>query len=73
MELKKINSNIWEIEKSGNMRVPAYVYASEKLIGKIKEDRTLLQLRNVATLKGIQRAAYVMPDAHEGFLFTNCN
>ena len=68
MEIKQINENTWKIEKTGAMNVPAIVYASEKLLQKIKEDRTLQQLQNVATLKGIQRTAYVMPDAHEGFL-----
>jgi len=68
MELKKINNNTWEIKKEGSMRVPAIVYASEKLMEKIKQDKTLLQASNVATLKGIVKAAYVMPDAHEGFL-----
>ena len=71
MELKKINDFTWEIPKTGKMLVPARVYASEKLLAKIKEDRTLQQLQNVATLKGIINYAYVMPDAHEGFLFSN--
>ncbi len=69
MELKKINEFTWQINKYGNMKVPAIIYASEKLMQKIKEDRTLKQAENVATLKGIQRASYIMPDAHEGFLF----
>ena len=73
MELKKVSENIWKIEKTDKMQVPAFVYASEKLIQKIKEDRTILQIKNVATLKGIQTAAYAMPDAHEGFFITNCN
>ena len=73
MELKKVSDNIWQIEKTDNMKVPAFIYASEKLIQKIKEDRTISQIKNVATLKGIQTAAYAMPDAHEGFFITNCN
>lgn len=68
MEPKKINEFTWEIEKTGTMKVPAIIYASEKLMQKIKEDRTLQQAVNVATLKGIIRASYTMPDAHEGFL-----
>jgi len=32
-------------------------------------DRTIKQLVNVTTLPGIQRAALVMPDAHEGYGF----
>ena len=69
MELKKINDFTWEIPKTGKMLVPARVYASENLLAKIKEDRTLQQLQNVATLKGIIKHAYVMPDAHEGYGF----
>ncbi len=68
MEPKKVNEFTWEIEKTGAMKVPAIIYASEKLMQKIKEDRTLRQAVNVATLKGIIRASYTMPDAHEGFL-----
>jgi len=67
--LNKKEKNIWEIPKSGKMQVPAFIYASEALIEKIKEDKTLLQARNVAHLKGIQKASYVMPDAHQGYGF----
>ncbi|MBI5871487.1 RtcB family protein [archaeon] len=69
MELKKINENTWKLEKQGSMRVPAIIYASEKLLKKIKEDKSLQQAANVATLKGILKASYVMPDAHEGYGF----
>jgi len=70
MEIKKINEFTWQIEKQGSMKVPAIIYASEKLIEKIKEDKTLEQSKNVACLKGIQRASYTMPDAHQGYLFS---
>lgn len=69
MELKKINANTWEIPKHGDMRVPAVIYASEKLLAGVKGDKTLLQAKNVACLQGIQRKAYVMPDAHQGYGF----
>ena len=69
MELKKINEFTWQIPKTGNMKVPAIIYASEKLIEKIKQDLTLKQSENVAALKGIQRASYTMPDAHQGYGF----
>ncbi len=69
MELKKISENEWEIPKSGGMKVPARIFASEKLIEKIKQDRTLMQAANVAHLQGIQKFSYVMPDAHEGYGF----
>ena len=67
MELKKISENEWEIPKSGGMKVPARIFASDKLIAKIKQDRTLMQAANVAHLQGIQKFSFVMPDAHEGY------
>jgi tRNA-splicing ligase RtcB len=68
MEPKKLSDNIWELPKEGNMKVPAIIYASKKLMDTIKQDKTLEQARNVACLKGIQRASLVMPDAHQGYL-----
>jgi tRNA-splicing ligase RtcB len=68
MELKKIDNNTWQIQKQGAMKVSAIIYASEKLLEKIKQDKTLEQAKNVACLKGIQRASYTMPDAHQGLL-----
>ncbi|MEK6837664.1 MAG: RtcB family protein, partial [Nanoarchaeota archaeon] len=59
----------WEIPKYGGMKVPARIFASEKLVQKIHQDRTLQQAMNVAHLKGIQKYSYVMPDAHEGYGF----
>jgi tRNA-splicing ligase RtcB len=69
MELKKINANTWEIPKHENMRVPTIIYASEKLLAGVRGDKTLFQAKNVACLPGIQRKAYVMPDAHQGYGF----
>ena len=39
-------------------------------IKKIKQDKTLEQVKNVACLKGIQKASYAMPDAHQGYGFS---
>ena len=69
MELKKIDANTWEIPKHAGMKVPAVVYASEKLLACVRGDKTLQQAMNVACLDGIQRRAYVMPDAHQGYGF----
>jgi len=70
MELKKINDHTWQIERSGQMKVPAIIYSSDKLIGNVKGDKTLEQVKNVACLPGIQRASYAMPDAHQGYGFS---
>ncbi len=69
MDLKKINDYTWEIPKTGDMKVPTVIYTSSKLLESVKRDRTLQQARNMACLPGIQKRAYVMPDAHQGYGF----
>jgi len=69
MELRKITDLTWEIPKQGEMKVPAMVYASARLLESVKKDLTLQQARNVACLPGIQRMSYVMPDGHQGYGF----
>jgi len=69
IELKKINDYTWEIPKHDDMKVPSIIYASSKLLESIKHDLTLKQAKNVACLRGIQKTAYVMPDAHQGYGF----
>jgi tRNA-splicing ligase RtcB len=66
-ELKKINDYEWEIPKTGKMNVPGKIFASKKLIEKIKQDLTLQQVQNVAMLPGILKASIAMPDAHQGY------
>ncbi len=51
------------------MRVPARVYATERMLDGILRDRSLEQLVNVSALRGIQQYAFAMPDAHEGYGF----
>lgn len=69
VELKKMKEAVWAIEKSGPMRVPVIVYATEKLQEQMKRDRTFWQAQNVAQLPGIVKASFVMPDGHEGYGF----
>ena len=52
----------------GEMLVPGRVYSSSKLIHTIDE-KTLSQVKNVASLPGIQNYSYCMPDAHMGYGF----
>src|SRR6266849_754637 len=70
-DLNRIHDWLWEIPKShrGDMRVPARVYADERMLDSILGDRSLEQLVNVTTLPGIQKYALAMPDAHEGYGF----
>jgi len=69
MALKQIEKAVWLMEKEGDMKAPAYILASEKLIEGMKKDRTLSQLRNVAGLEGIVKHAILLPDGHEGYGF----
>ena len=43
IDVKKIDANIWQIPKTGQMKVPSIVYASERLMENIKQDKTLEQ------------------------------
>lgn len=70
-EIKEITPYVWEIPKSyrTDMRVPARVYATKKMIEEILDERSLEQLVNVATLPGIEKHALAMPDIHQGYGF----
>jgi tRNA-splicing ligase RtcB len=58
----------WRVAPFGRMRVPAVIYATEDLIRDM-DDKVFEQITNVATLRGIQKAAFAMPDAHWGYGF----
>jgi tRNA-splicing ligase RtcB len=68
--IKKISDTVWEIPISykEGMRVPARVYATEKLLHDM-DDGVFDQITNVATLPGILKYAYCMPDGHWGYGF----
>lgn len=68
-EPKKIAEAKWQLEKSGQMRVPVNIYATDKLVEQMRRDRTYMQASNVAQLPGIVNASFVMPDGHEGYGF----
>ena len=72
MEIKKTSENEWELPRRGGMKVPAKIFASESLMERIRQDRTLQQAINVAHLEGIQKYSFVMPDAHEGLANSRC-
>ena len=67
--LHRVREHVWEIPREGDMRVPARVFASESLLEKIADDRTLTQLRNATHLPGIRKYAICMPDGHQGYGF----
>jgi tRNA-splicing ligase RtcB len=69
VQLKKIDDCRFEIPKTGAMRVPGLIFASEKIMRFLREDPSLEQVRNVAHLPGIVKASLAMPDIHWGYGF----
>ena len=69
--LEQIGPCQWRIPKSyrADMRVDGIIFADENLIGQIKKDQGPEQVVNVATLPGIQKASFAMPDIHWGYGF----
>jgi tRNA-splicing ligase RtcB (3'-phosphate/5'-hydroxy nucleic acid ligase) len=67
-QLKRRGRNEWHISPRGKMRVPGVIYATEALVREMDE-KVYEQVTNVATLPGIVRASYAMPDAHWGYGF----
>jgi len=69
IELRKIDKYRWEVPKTGEMRVPGIIYASEQMLKGEKQNEPLKQVANVATLPGILKASMAMPDMHWGYGF----
>jgi tRNA-splicing ligase RtcB len=71
IQLEKIDDYRWRISRSykPGMRVPGLIYADEKLLKSIYQDKALEQVANVAFLPGILKASLAMPDVHWGFGF----
>ena len=66
--LQSVSESEWMIEPAGDMRVPGVIFASRELVMAMDE-KVYAQVRNVATLPGIVKASYAMPDAHWGYGF----
>jgi tRNA-splicing ligase RtcB len=66
-QAKKTSEVTWEIPQTtkAGMRVPVKIFATEKLF-KEMDQGVFEQAINVATLPGIQKYSYVMPDGHWG-------
>lgn len=69
MEPHPISDVVWEIERTGRMRVPGRIFADEQLMAAVLADRSIDQVANVAHLPGIVEASFAMPDIHWGYGF----
>ena len=69
-EIKRISEVVWELPTSykKGMLVPARIIANEELMQHL-DAGVFEQVTNVATLPGIQKYAYCMPDGHWGYGF----
>jgi len=65
--IKKIDEYVFKIEKTGNMNADVIIFASQKLLEDIKQDDTLIQSKNMASLPGVLNPIVVCPDAHQGY------
>jgi tRNA-splicing ligase RtcB len=70
-KLKKLDDFRWEIPSSykPGMRTSGLIYASEDMLERMKEERVLDQVANVAFLPGIEGYSLAMPDIHWGYGF----
>ncbi len=70
-DLKRLSEYVWEIPATyrDDMRVPARLYASERLLESALGDESIEQLVNTATLPGLVGYALAMPDIHQGYGF----
>ena len=70
-ELNKISDYEWEVPVSyrEDMRVPVRIFATREILEDIKQDRSLEQAVNSATLPGLVGRVTVMPDMHQGYGF----
>ncbi len=66
--LRRISEDQWELAPTGKMRAPVVFYADRELL-EAMDDKVRDQATNVATLPGIVKASYVMPDGHWGYGF----
>ena len=69
--LERVDGTHWRIPKSykQGMRVDGLIYADDKLVEAIKQDKSPEQVANVACLPGIVKYSLAMPDIHWGYGF----
>ena len=69
IQLHRIDDFRWELAQTGDMRVPGIIYAAESFFTDPSHNEPLQQVANVATLPGIVKASFAMPDIHWGYGF----
>jgi len=67
--LERLDATRYRVPRTGTMRTHGVVYADERILPDLEEDRCLEQVANVATLPGIVGPSLAMPDIHWGYGF----
>lgn len=67
--LERQAEGIWRIEPIGKMKAGVHIVGSHSLIEGAKNDRSIDQAANVATLPGVVDPVLAMPDIHQGYGF----
>ena len=67
IKLKNIGTNRWQIERRPEMKAEAIIYIKEELLEKVRQDLSLEQLVQSASLPQLISPVVAMPDIHEGF------
>jgi tRNA-splicing ligase RtcB len=68
--LKQLSEWVWELARTGGMRVPGRIFADAALARALSDDQSLTQVANVAHLPGIVDYSLAMPDIHFGYGFS---
>ena len=69
IEIERVDDWTWRIPRQGPMRVDGIIYADDRLMETIREDKCIEQVANVACLPGIVKNSIAMPDIHWGYGF----
>lgn len=69
VRIEKVDDYRWRIPREGKMRTDGMVYLDERMLNQIRQEQSLLQVKNVAHLPGIVGNSLGMPDIHWGYGF----
>ena len=69
LEIERLDDYTWRIPRQGPMLVDGIVFADDRLMNAIRQDKSLQQVANVACLPGIVKSSIAMPDIHWGYGF----
>ncbi|MBD3236442.1 MAG: RNA-splicing ligase RtcB [Candidatus Eisenbacteria bacterium] len=69
IDVQRITDTLWEIPRTGGMRVPGRVFLDEPMLARARREGGLRQVVHVAHLPGIVGYSLAMPDIHWGYGF----